>query len=937
MTVRFLIALALASTLGSCTLLNLDGFELPNCNTEAATQGVDPDELCALALNEENGFPSADTCRPFLCNSDGQCVRSDAERCDAYDNDCDGLVDEDLGARFDPRAVEEAEETTRTAHTGQELASVSVAPGLSDTTVTFTDSEDDAWSFAIGNMAADFRYAHNDDNEYPISPSEELVHGKCWRQIYPGGGAATGGAPQWASTDCSFSAIATDRVQGVGLVAAINTRAGCVDGQLRVGHTSGEEPELFQVNGPFERSNSFLGVGLVPGGSCTSTAPDTCRSAIERTRTEDVCSPACGAGESCFGGTCVAAGDCTTDADCAPGRCLCGECVSAAQHDRAQYCGVSGVDLAATRPVDDQTRGIVAFTSGSRRATCGAFERDVAVIGAALVDSAGGTGLSFVTTTNEAVPEVLGQTRSSTAPAVYGLQGQFVVAFPTVDSDALSIHVIDGLPDMVVDQPGFNTATCEQIIGEEAMCVEPIAVCGKTKCGSDVGICESGAPRCFRGEGVCEGHVTGSAEVCGNGLDEDCDGLIDENPDAVPCLADCVPVVEVCNASDDDCDGAIDEDTGGATCGGNPCDPIADPGCTEVGACTAGTQVCIGGKLFCQGSIEPSREPGGNGVEYLATDAPAGFPYGFGIDDDCDGTVDEDLDDGSPVAAIPDCTGDGSTEYCNGRDDDLDCIIDETASPNAIDLIDTPVENRPKEVVRQCIEEPGLGDTPAMMEEGGLGFGLMDDISIAGTTFARGNEIAIGVTWRETSESEPGARRIGFRILRFETDCTCRTPRDTLCTDERCLDPKIGQIRYVGATDPVEVTTVPSSYGPPHVSYTPRGLIVAGTERSGRTVVRDGGFVVVYTEMRRGPDEVFRPAAMTRSFAEHDGLPRDPTCTEDCSANITVTGLSGEMRGEPEVVFPRSYFDQRLQETRFLYFDNRNQEFISYGFVCSDE
>ncbi len=120
-----------------------------------------------------------------------------------------------------------------------------------------------------------------------------------------------------------------------------------------------------------------------------------------------------------------------------------------------------------------------------------------------------------------------------------------------------------------------------------------------------------------------------AAEAC-NGVDDDCDGQIDETFAPLSCgIGACArtvpacsaagpqtcapgqPAPEACNGIDDDCDGVADEELGTSSCG--------------VGACARTVATCAGGQA-------QACTPGAPGAELCN-----------GVDDDCDGAVDEEL------------------------------------------------------------------------------------------------------------------------------------------------------------------------------------------------------------------------------------------------------------------------------------------------------
>lgn len=142
---------------------------------------------------------------------------------------------------------------------------------------------------------------------------------------------------------------------------------------------------------------------------------------------------------------------------------------------------------------------------------------------------------------------------------------------------------------------------CDGMVDEEVTDTLEGAALGET-CGSDVGVCEFGTVACTGGKLHCDGGViprtngTGNLrDLCSNGEDDDCDGMVDE----ATCDAECVPAVpprETCDGDDDDCDGLIDETR------------IVGPACDAMTECPTGNQLsCIDG--MCAEAAQP---PGTN-------------------------------------------------------------------------------------------------------------------------------------------------------------------------------------------------------------------------------------------------------------------------------------------------------------------------------------
>lgn len=242
-----------------------------------------------------------------------------------------------------------------------------------------------------------------------------------------------------------------------------------------------------------------------------------------------------------------------------------------------------------------------------------------------------------------------------------------------------------------------ESATCDGIDDDCNGQIDdlPLLTCG-------VGVCQVTAPACADGKpNTCTAGPPTPNELCdgdNDGLDDDCDGQIDEGCPCTKgdvdlcytgsadtrgkgackdgtqtctaanewgaCVGDVLPSIETCNGVDDDCNGSVDDGFGETTCG--------------VGACMVTVPNCV------PGQPTPVCTPGNPTIEECNN-----------VDDDCDGVIDNGNPEGGMdcMTGLSGLCGPGKTkcdmgklicepavmpvaELCNNIDDDCDGTID---------------------------------------------------------------------------------------------------------------------------------------------------------------------------------------------------------------------------------------------------------------------
>jgi hypothetical protein len=297
---------------------------------------------------------------------------------------------------------------------------------------------------------------------------------------------------------------------------------------------------------------------------------------------------------------------------------------------------------------------------------------------------------------------------------------------------------------------------CDGVVDEGCACVDGATQsCYSGSAGTaGLGMCKAGTQTCSGGQwGTCAGEVVDAPEAC-DGVDNDCNGLVDDGLGSTSCGAgacqvtvqNCVggtpqtctpgqPSAEICDGVDNDCNGAVDDGLGTTSCGTGACQ-------VTVAACTNGAptpcmpgspslEVCDGVDNNCNGAVDESFPqagetcstglfgPCGAGIKVCTSGAiqcqQTVFPAaqetcGNNVDDDCNGTVDDPTQCGCDPTIDYDLDGHNECVDCNDQD--------ATVNPGVVELCDGK-DNNCNGAIDETFDQDGDGFTSCGTVPGG--------------------------------------------------------------------------------------------------------------------------------------------------------------------------------------------------------------------------